>query len=58
MPEHDVHREGVQMLALLRALNDEDQRIVYAILEGMRLQQMLDLQRDNFLLNQASAASV
>lgn len=55
MPEQDVHKEGVQMIALLRAMNDEDQRIVYAILEGMRLQQALDLQKDRPFLNQASA---
>lgn len=58
MPEHDIHNEGAQMIALLRALNNEDQRIAYAILEGMRLQQTLDHQRDNPLFNQASAVPV
>lgn len=38
----DVKTEGVRMLQFLRALGTEDQRIAYAVLEGMHLQKKLD----------------
>ncbi len=36
--------EGVSVLRFFRLLSDEEQRIAYAILEGMRLQKDLDSQ--------------
>lgn len=41
----ETKTEGVRMLQFLRALGSEDQRIAYAILEGMNLQRKLDGQR-------------
>ena len=38
----DAYAEGVKMLQFLRALGSEDQRIAYAVLEGMRLQKRMD----------------
>lgn len=42
----DVKTEGARMLQFLRALGTEDQRIAYAVLEGMQLQRKLDQQRE------------
>ena len=42
----DTKTEGAKMLQFLRALGTEDQRIAYAVLEGMQLQQKLDEQRE------------
>ena len=42
----DVKTEGARMLQFLRALGTEDQRIAYAVLQGMHLQQKLDEQRE------------
>ena len=41
----DTKAEGARMLQFLRALGTEDQRIAYAVLEGMQLQRKLDQQR-------------
>ena len=38
----DAYTEGAKMLQFLRALGNEDQRIAYAVLEGMRLQKRID----------------
>ena len=38
--------QGAKMLQFLRALGTEDQRIAYAVLEGMQLQRKLDQQRE------------
>lgn len=38
-------REAKRMLDFLRAVGTEEQRIAFAVLEGMRLQQTLDAQR-------------
>lgn len=40
----NVNSEGGAVLKFFRILSDEEQRIVYAILEGMRLQKDLDFQ--------------
>lgn len=40
-------QEGVNILRVFRALEDEEQRIAYAILEGMRLQKALDSQEQS-----------
>lgn len=37
--------EAARMLMFLRAIGTEDQRIAYAVLEGMHLQKRLDEQR-------------
>lgn len=37
-------QEGVKMLNLLRELSDEDQRIAYAVMEGMKLQKAISNQ--------------
>lgn len=42
----DTKTEGARMLQFLRALGTEDQRIAYAVLEGMQLQRKLDQQRE------------
>lgn len=42
----DTETEGAKMLQFLRALGTEDQRIAYAVLEGMQLQRKLDQQRE------------
>ena len=42
MNKQAMYQEGARMLDFLRALGNEDQRIAYAILEGMRLQRNLD----------------
>lgn len=34
-------QEGVKMLTLFRALSDEDQRIAYAMMVGMKLQKTI-----------------
>lgn len=47
MEESVRYQEGIRMLQFLRALGTEEQRIAYAILEGMRLQKDLDSQRQN-----------
>ncbi len=39
-----VSGEGGVVLQIFRLLNDEEQRIAYAVLEGMRLQKALDSQ--------------
>mgnify|MGYP001073083518 FL=1 len=39
-----MYQEGAQVLAFLRMLGTEEQRIAYAVLEGMRLQKNLDSQ--------------
>ena len=41
----NIKAEGVRMLQFLRALGTEDQRIAYAVLEGMQLQKQFDAQR-------------
>lgn len=41
------YQEGARMLDFLRAIGTEDQRIAYAVLEGMRLQKDLDSQKQN-----------
>ncbi len=38
-------KEAKRMLDFLRAVGSEEQRIAFAVLEGMRLQQTLDAQR-------------
>ena len=43
------------MLQFLRALGTEDQRIAYAVLEGMQLQRKLDQQRELNLPAKAKA---
>lgn len=40
-----VRSEGGIMLQAFRVLSAEEQRIAFAVLEGMRLQQTLDAQR-------------
>lgn len=40
----NINSEGGAILQIFRLLNDEEQRIAYAILEGMRLQKSLDTQ--------------
>lgn len=47
MNERTIYQEGARMLDFLRALGTEDQRIAYAILEGMRLQRDLDSQKQS-----------
>ena len=42
-------KEGAAVLRLFRLLSGEDQRIAYAVLEGMQLQQKLDAQRKEAL---------
>ena len=37
-------KEGAKILALLRALGSEDQRIAYAVMEGMKLQKAISQQ--------------
>lgn len=41
---NEMMSESAQMLRFLRALGTEDQRIAYAVLEGMQLQRKLDTQ--------------
>lgn len=43
----NIKADGVRMLQFLRALGTEDQRIAYAVLEGMDLQRKLDIQRNS-----------
>lgn len=38
-------QEAKRMLDFLRAVGTEDQRIAFAVLEGMRLQKAIDVQR-------------
>ena len=51
----DTKTEGAKMLQFLRALGTEDQRIAYAVLEGMQLQRKLDQQRELNLPAKAKA---
>lgn len=44
MTEQAKYQEGARILNFLRALGTEEQRIAYAVLEGMRLQKNLDSQ--------------
>lgn len=44
MSSQDKKTEGTSVLQILRLLSNEEQRIAYAILEGMRLQKTLDSQ--------------
>ncbi len=37
-------QEGAKVLALLRALGSEEQRIAFALMEGMRIQRNMDAQ--------------
>lgn len=39
-----INSEGGAILQIFRLLSDEEQRIAYAVLEGMRLQKDLDSQ--------------
>lgn len=41
-----TNQEAAAILYALRLLNNEDQRIAYAILQGMSLQKRLDEQRN------------
>lgn len=47
MQDQAVYQEGARMLQFLRAIGTEEQRIAYAVLEGMRLQKKLDTQTDD-----------
>lgn len=38
-------QEGAKVLALLRALGSEEQRIAFALMEGMRIQKNMDAQK-------------
>lgn len=38
-------QEGAKVLALLRALGNEEQRIAFALMEGMRIQKSMDAQK-------------
>ena len=38
-------QEGAKVLALLRALGNEEQRIAFALMEGMRIQKNMDAQK-------------
>lgn len=40
----NVRNEGSAILQFFRLLTDEEQRIAYAVLEGMQLQKALDSQ--------------
>lgn len=44
---YNIQKEGKALLFGFRLLTEEEQRIVYAILEGMQLQKQLDAQRTN-----------
>lgn len=44
MDEQTKYQECRQILSFFRTLSDEEQRIAYAILKGMRLQKDLDSQ--------------
>ncbi len=46
------------MLGFLRAIGNEDQRIAYAILEGMQLQRRLDAQQKETQNNNTQIKSV
>jgi len=41
----NIQDEGRALLFGLRLLNEDEQRIAYAVLEGMRLQKRLDSQQ-------------
>lgn len=43
--QNAIASETRHILDVLRALGTEEQRIAFAVLEGMRLQQTLDAQR-------------
>lgn len=45
MTNATIHDEGKAILFGLRLMTEEEQKIAYAMLEGMRLQQTLDAQR-------------
>lgn len=40
-----AYSEAARMLQLLRALGSEEQRIAFAIMEGMRIQKNMDAQK-------------
>ena len=42
-----INSEGGAILQIFRLLSDEEQRIAYAVLEGMRLQKDLDSQKQS-----------
>jgi len=44
MDNQTKYQEGVWVIGFLRAFGTDEQRIAYAILEGMRLQKTLDAQ--------------
>lgn len=44
MPPAEL-QEGAKVLALLRALGSEEQRIAFALMEGMRIQRNMDAQK-------------
>lgn len=51
-------QEAKKMLGFLRAIGNEDQRIAYAILEGMQLQRRLDAQQKETQNNNTQIKSV
>lgn len=42
---NELQQEGVSVLQLLRHLENDDQKIALAVLEGMKLQKKIDVQR-------------
>ncbi len=51
----DINGEGGAILQIFRLLSAEEQRIAYAILEGMRLQKDLDSQAQTETSSQTGA---
>ncbi len=47
MKSESIQKEGSALLFGLRLLSEEEQRIAYAVLEGMKLQKQLDSQKAN-----------
>lgn len=45
MTNTTIYEEGNAILFGIRLMTEEEQKIAYAMLEGMRLQQTLDAQR-------------
>ena len=43
-PKAEPENEGAKVIQMLRLLNGEDQRIAYAVLEGMKLQKAINNQ--------------
>lgn len=41
----ELQQEGASVLQLLRHLENDDQKIALAVLEGMKLQKKIDVQR-------------